>query len=141
MDMNTGTTSRAFFSQLQHMTLKDSSHIATLVSQAGEALFELHSIATALEEGKKSFLAKLTLEYMDNGVATAKPGSTRGMPISQAENRALGDPRYEEYLKNMVEARRKANLERVKYDMGQVYIDMLRTNAANTRSEMNMNRG
>ena len=138
MDGQGGGNAQVFFSQLHGLTFKDASRIATLVARAGEEYFELDSVASALEENKKSYLAKLVLEYMDAGVAGSKPGSTRSLPVSQAEYRAQGDPRFEEYVKNMVEHRRKANLARVKYDMGKIYIEMQRSSNANDRQEMYM---
>jgi hypothetical protein len=141
MDNPTGANAQMFFSQLNNLSLKEAGRIATIVARAGEAWFELDSVASALEENKKSFLAKIVLEYLDSGLPGAKPGVTRTMPVSQAETRAMGDPRYEEYVKIMVEQRRKANLARVKYDMGRVFIDMQRSNAANERQEMQFTRG
>jgi hypothetical protein len=140
MDTNNGANAQTFFATLNNLTLKEAGRIATIVARAGEGWFELDSVASALEENKKSFLAKLVLEYMDNGLPGAKEGTTRAMPVNQAETRATGDPRFQEYVKNMVDARRRANLERVKYDMGRVFIEMQRSNAANERSEMHMTR-
>lgn len=128
---------RSFFSELGSLTFRDSAKIATLVAQAGEDWYEADSLASSLEEQKKNYLAKLTLEYLEAGVAPSRAGAApKAIPVSQAEMRALADPRYEEYLKNMVDARKRANLSRVRYDMGKVYIDMQRSVMATQRQEM-----
>lgn len=121
---------KQFFTQLESLDEKDSARIATLVGQAGEQWFEADAIASSQEEQRKNYLAKLTLEYLESGMGN------RSIPVSQAEMRAYADPRYEEYVTAMVDARKRANLARVKYDMGKVYIDMQRSVMATKRTEL-----
>jgi len=129
---------RSLFSELDGYSFKDAGHIATLVGQAGESWCSANALASAQEEQRKNYLAKLTLEYMAAGTASDKPGApAKAMPMSQADLRAQADPRYQEYIANMVEFRKRANQTRVLFDMGKVYIDMQRTAMANKRQELN----
>jgi hypothetical protein len=112
--------------------------LAQAVANAGYGWSEKDGAASALEETKKTLLAKLTLEYMEFGVA-AGSGARAGKPLTRAEAevRAMADKRYIEFVTNMVKAREDSNRARVKYDTGKIYIEMLRSRQATLRAEMN----
>lgn len=110
--------------------------LAQSVANAGYKWSELDGAASALEETKKTLLAKLTMEYMEFGVGG---GAKIGKPLTRAEAevRAMADKRYVDHVKSMVTAREDANRARVKYDTGKIYIEMLRSRQATLRAEMN----
>lgn len=105
------------------------------VVKLGEEWAEADAAASLLEETKKTFYASLMSEYLDAPTASGK-----SMPVSQAEVRALGDPRYSSHLELMTQARRYANQLRVKYDMGRMKLELYRSWQATLRHEMNMKR-
>lgn len=111
------------------------------VTTIGEAWADQDAAASALEETKKTVLAQLQLEYTLEGVRTAGSEKPKPMPATQAEMRALADPRYEQHLELMVAARKESNRARVRYDMGKMRLELYRSLQATMRQEMNMNRG
>ena len=84
-----------------------------------------NAAASLLEETKKSLLATIAEEYA---------------PICKhavdSERKALKDQRYTGHLEAMTEARKEAHIARVKYDGGNVFADLQRTNSAMIRAEM-----
>lgn len=90
--------------------------------------------ANILEETRKTLLAQLIREQL----AGAKATGGRPMPVNQAENIAMADPRYEGHLTGMIEARRLASRARVMYDSGKVKIELMRSLVAARREEMRM---
>lgn len=105
----------------------------------GEAWAEQDAAASSLEETRKSLLAKVTLEYIEGGLRSGALGEKpKAMPVSQAELKALADPRYEAHLELMVQARREANIHRVRYDLGRMRIELMRSLQATLRNEMHM---
>lgn len=104
------------------------------VTTAGEKWADQDAAASSYEESRKSMLAKITLEYMAGGVSSSS-GTTKSMPVNQAEIRALSDPRYEQHLELMVQARKEANRCRVRYDMGKMRLELMRTMQATLRAE------
>jgi hypothetical protein len=111
--------------------------LAQAVANAGYNWSELDGAASALEETKKTLLAKLTLGYMEFGMAGGE-GAKAGKPLTRAEAevRAMADKRYVEFVTSMVKAREQAHRARVKYDTGKIYIEMLRSRQATLRAEM-----
>lgn len=101
---------------------------------AGERWADDDGAASTYEETRKSLLAKLTLEYMSGGVSSAG-GTSRTMPVNQAELRALTDIRYESHLDLMVKARKEAHRSRVRYDMQKMRLELLRSVQATLRAE------
>ena len=105
----------------------------------GEDWASQDAAASSLEETKKSMLAKLTLEYMEGGMRAGALGEkAKAMPVSHAELKALADPRYEGHIDQMVAARREATVTRVRYDMGKMRLELMRTLQATMRSEMRL---
>jgi len=104
----------------------------------GEEWADKDSAASALEESKKSVLAKLVTEHLEKGRSGESP---RGISVSAAELKALGDPKYEVHVDLMVQARKEANKARVRYDMGKMQLELIRSLQATLRSEMNLNKG
>ncbi len=95
---------------------------AALIESGSEWADAEHG-AAILEETKSSVLAQLKTE------AGAKSDAA-------AETQAKADPRYREHLEAMVNARRVANLARVRYDAAKVLAEARRTESANRRAEM-----
>lgn len=103
------------------------------VISAGEDWADKDAAASALEETKRTLLAALAMEYASKPTASGKP-----LPQTQAESRALSDVRYKEHLEHMVQARRQANRARVRYDLGRMKLELMRSWMATARNEMRM---
>lgn len=128
-----------FFKSLKAADIQDPTDISTLVADAGAEWYQNDAGAAALEESKKSVLAKLVLEYMESRVPGAAGAAPKAISFAQAEQRALADPRYEAHVEMMVSMRKSANLSRVRYDMGRMYLELQRSANATRRQEMAMN--
>lgn len=85
----------------------------------GEAWANSNYAADILEETKKTMLAKLM-----NGLEGSHAAK---------ETIALADAKYHEHLAKMCEARKQANIDKVKYDSAKMWVELLRTQAANDR--------
>jgi hypothetical protein len=119
----------------------DPNKLTTEVIAIGEEWADNDAAASSLEETRKTILAQLQLEYTLEGIATGKGSEKpKPMPASQAEMRALADPRYEQHLELMVQARKEANRCRVRYDMGKMRLELFRSLQATMRQEMHMSR-
>lgn len=79
----------------------------------------------ALDESTKSILSECMRAQNETSVAAREEGA-RCSPI------------FREHLDALSSARRKANIARVNYDNYKIYVDLLRTKAANRRAEMNL---
>lgn len=99
--------------------------IYTRMVKRGEAWAELNAAADLLEESRKSVRAQYAMEHMP----TAKS-------LNKAELMAEADTRYQDHIKAMVEARKKANLAQVHYKASQVWADLLRSQESTRRAEM-----
>lgn len=108
------------------------------VITVGEEWVDHDAAASSMEETKKTMLARLTLEYIAGGSSGALGEKPKAMPVSQAELRALSDPRYEQHLELMVAARQDANRSRVRYDLGKMRLELMRSLQATMRNEMRM---
>lgn len=114
--------------------------LSVMVAEEGENWAMADAAANSLEESKKTVLARITLEYLERGIPSSRPGEApKAMPQSQADIRGLADPRYAAHLEQMVAARREAHLARVRYDMGKMFIELHRSKLATKRQEMAMN--
>lgn len=102
------------------------------VIELGEQWSDKDAAASILEETKKTFLNRLIQD-----LASAYTGKTPA--FAQLESQALADPRYQEHLRQMVDARREASKVRVRYDMGKARLDLLRSQMATLRQEQQMN--
>lgn len=115
----------------------DPNKLTQEVIRVGEAWADQDAAASSLEETKKTLLAKLTLEYMASGHSGGGVGERpRAIPVSHAEMRALADPRYEQHLELMVQARNESHRSRVRYDMGKMKLELMRSVQATMRNEM-----
>jgi len=109
------------------------------VIQAGEEWAEQDAAASALEETRRTLLAKLVLEVTESGYRSGGAGEKpRAISATAAESRALADPRYEQHLELMVMARKEANRMKVRYDMGRMRLELMRSLQATMRNEMRM---
>jgi hypothetical protein len=118
----------------------DPQRLTTEVARLGEEWAERDAAAASLEESRKSVLASLTLEYVDAGTSGRAGEKPRALPVTQAEARALSDARYEQHLELMVLARKEAHIARVRYDMGKMKLELMRSLQATMRQEMQMAR-
>lgn len=105
----------------------DPSRVFARLVELGEFWADAHAGASILEETEKPLLAKLTLARMGNGKSRA-----------QAETEALATPDYEQHVRDMVEARRKANVAKVRHTSAMVWAELLRSASANRRAEMQL---
>lgn len=115
--------------------------VSSEILRAGEDWADCDAAASSLEESKKSLLARLTIEYMEQGVPSGKAHvPNKPMTQSQAETRALMDDRYKAHLAQMVLARKEANKARVKYDTSKIKAELMRSVLATLRQELYMNK-
>lgn len=89
----------------------------------GDEWSDANCAADLLEETKKTLMAQLFIQSKQSSVAAK-------------EMEALQSKPYIEHIKAMVDARRRANRAKVKYDSARVYSELLRTQAANERATM-----
>ena len=114
--MNT-PTARAF---------ADKAHDATArLIEVGEQWADLDASASLFEELRKSVLGKLVLDFIADG-----------MPAGKAEHAAYASREYQEHIREMVEARRKATRARVRWDTGRAHVDLMRSAESTKRAEM-----
>jgi hypothetical protein len=107
--------------------LADPAGFAHSIVTRGELWADCQAAADLLEETKGTLLSKLLKEHFDQ-------------PAWKAEALAKGDPRYEEHIKAMVDARRLATLARVKYDGAKSMGEFARSAEATRRAEANLGR-
>lgn len=117
----------------------DPNRLTHEVITLGEEWVDKDAAANSLEETKKTLLARLQLEYMAGSYTSGGAGEKpKALPVSQAELKALSDPRYEQHLELMVSARQEANRMRVRYDLGRMRLELMRSLQATMRNEMRM---
>lgn len=97
-----------------------------IVSRGKEWAVAEHA-ASLLEETRKTVRAQYASE------AFKEAGS-----VAKAELTAEADDRYAEHIRAMVAARKEANIAKVNFDAGKIYAELVRTESANTRAEMNL---
>lgn len=118
----------------------DSQRLTTEVVRLGEEWAERDAAAATLEETRKTVLASITLEFVNAGASGRAGEKARTMPVAQAEARALADTRYEQHVELMVQARKEAHIARVRYDMGKMKLELMRSLQATMRQEMHLAR-
>ena len=101
----------------------DPEKLAAELSKRGNSWAELDQAASMLEETKKSVIAQATL---------AADASSQGGKEAQA----LASPLVRDHIAAMVDARGKANIAKVNFDVYRTYIELLRTKQATMRAEM-----
>lgn len=118
----------------------DPAKLSAEMEQAGRDWAHEDALASQMEETRKSLLAQYQLEFMSEGLV-AKPGmNAKPISATAAELKALADQRYMLHLEMMVEARKRANSARVRYDSVRVKLELMRSLQATIRNEMAMNR-
>lgn len=90
------------------------------LTDLGEEWAKANYAADILEEVKKPELARLMAKH--EGTQAAK------------EQMALADPLYRAHLASMCEARREANIAKVRYDSARMWAELMRTQAATERA-------
>ena len=88
---------------------------------------DAHAEAEMLEEAKKCVLATITLHYIADGGTKAA-----------AEVQAYASQEYQDHVKKMVEARRKANLAKIELESVKTHLNLTRTYEASRREEMKL---
>lgn len=117
----------------------DPNRLTQEVIKCGEEWADQDAAASSLEETKKTLLARYALEYMESGFRSGAVGEKpKATSAAQAEMRALADARYEQHLELMVQARKEANRLRVRYDMGRMKLELMRSLQATMRNEMRL---
>lgn len=113
--------------KLSNSTLNDPARFAQSIVARGEIWADCEHAADLLEETKGTLLAKITKEHLE-------------LPAWKAEAMAKGDDRYAEHIKAMVDARRLANLARVRYDGAKAMGEFARSAESTRRAEMQATR-
>src|SRR5271169_2268882 len=90
---------------------------------AGEEWADLESAATLLEDCKSAVMAQWQTELGD-------------VPVNRAEQTVKASPRWREYITDTVEARRKANVAKVKLESIKMRAMEVHAKDANTRAEL-----
>jgi len=93
----------------------------------GQKWADQHAEAEMLEEAKKCVLSTITLHYISDGETKAS-----------AEVRAYASQEYQDHIKRMVEARRKANILKIDLESTKTHLNLTRTYEATRREEMKM---
>ena len=93
----------------------------------GNKWADAHAEAEMLEEAKKCVLSTITLHYISDGETKAS-----------AEVRAYASQEYQDHIKKMVEARRRANVLKIELESTKTHLNLTRTYEATRREEMKM---
>lgn len=113
--------------KLANSTLSDPAKFAQSIVARGELWADAEATADLLEETKGTLLAKITKEHWE-------------LPAWKAEAAAKSDPRFEEHIKSMVDARRLANLARVRFDGAKMMGEFARSAESTRRAELQAHR-
>lgn len=105
--------------------MKDPARLAQGIVSRGELWADADGAASLLEETKGTLLGKLLREHFDQ-------------PAWKAEALAKADPRFEEHVRAMVDARRLSNLAKVRYDGARAMGDFARSVESTRRAEMQL---
>ena len=114
----------------------DPVRLTETVTKLGEDWAIAKAAASSLEESKKSVLARIQLDFMEQGIPGKVGERPKPMPAVQAELRALCDAGYEMHLDLMISNRKEADIARVRYDQGQMKLELMRSLQATLRQEM-----
>lgn len=108
---------------MNNAPILDANRIAASLQELGDRWADENAAAAALEETRQSLYSRIAAEHIGKGESAAK-----------AELLAKADPVYDEHLKAMVEARRKATRARVRYDVARIKAELMRSNASTERA-------
>lgn len=100
--------------------------------QVGEEWASAAAALELMEEGRKVMLAKLIQKHQ----ATGYTASAKGISRQTAEDKALADPEYKDFLLRLREHRERANKLRVRWDSCKMYVELVRSKLATSRAEM-----
>lgn len=106
----------------------DPNEIYQRLIEEGEAWADANAAADLLEETRKTLLGQLTATIM----------RIEGVAYNAAEAKARGSDEYQKHIRSQVLARRDADKLRVRYDAARMWAELLRTKAANLRTEMQL---
>lgn len=113
--------------KLANSQLSDPAKFAQSIVARGELWADAEAAADLLEETRSTLLAKITKEHFE-------------LPAWKAEAAAKADPRYEDHVTKMVDARRLANLARVRYDGAKAMGEFARSAESTRRAELQASR-
>lgn len=105
--------------------IKNPERLAQAIVARGELWAEAQHAADLLEETRATLLGKLLKENFTE-------------PAWKAEAIAKADPRYEQHVTAMVDARRVATLAKVRYDGAKAMGEFVRSAEATRRAEANI---
>lgn len=100
--------------------------------QVGEEWASAAAALELLEEGRKVMLAKLVQKHQAAGYTA----SAKGLSRQAAEDKALADPDYRDFLLRLKDHRERANKLRVRWDSCKMYVELVRSKMATSRAEM-----
>lgn len=101
--------------------------ISNHIASAGHEWADKEAAASLFEETRRSVRAQIAIDnFKDAG------------SVSKAELIAEASKIYREHIKAMVNARKDANIAKVKYDSGKLWSDLVRTQESTRRAEMNL---
>ena len=103
----------------------DPDKVAAELSARGRAWAELNAAYQALDDATKSVLSDIAGKQNDGSEASR-------------ERTARASQEYREHLRHHAEARTKAAIAKINYDVYSVWIDMKRSEASYTKAEMNI---
>lgn len=103
--------------------IKDPARLAQAIVARGELWAQAQHAADLLEETRATLLGKLLKESFNE-------------PAWKAEAIAKADPRYEQHIQAMVDARRVATLAKVRYDGAKAMGEFIRSAESTRRAEM-----
>lgn len=107
----------------------DPEEIYTNLRARGDKWADCDAAYKALDDVTKTVLAECEID-------ARKTDSNSTQAALERAGRTAG--KYREHLVALADARRNSNRARVSYDTYQVYVELLRTKAANERAEMNL---
>ena len=111
--------------KLSNATLSDPARFAQSIVARGEIWCDANAAADLLEETKGTLLATIIRDHMD-------------LPAWKADAEAKADGRYIMHIESMVEARRLANLARVRYDGAKAMGEFARSAESTRRAEIQL---
>lgn len=103
----------------------DPHKLAEKLLEHGAAWADANCAADLLEETKKTLRSQIALKHIPEVGSVAK-----------AEMIAEASVEYIDHIRDMVEARRKANKNRVQYDADKSFIEMIRSQESSRRAEL-----
>ena len=104
----------------------DPQEVYNRINDVGQEWVKTNAVASLLEESFKCELNTVMQENLSQGSKS----------MADAESKARADQRIFDHIAEMVNARREANENKVKYDAAKIWFDALRTQASTMRQEL-----